>query len=138
MDVERLVDTYVKGQDTLKRLAARQAKFKELLVKAVDADGEPDEKGHVWLAAGDFVLQRQKRQGKPTLDQEAALDWATGKGIYDEVVEMIPVLDEDALAGWVFEHKEDEGVEDEYAALWITPDPTYAFIEPARTTNYDY
>lgn len=138
MDVDKIAHEYVRGQETLKRLTARQGKFKELLVKAVEEEGDPDEKGHQWLAAGDLVLQRQKRQSKPYLDKEAALDWAESKGIYDEVVVMQPTLDEDALAGWVFEHREDEDIEDEYAALWVTPPPTYAFIEPQRTQNYEY
>jgi hypothetical protein len=138
MNVEKLVDTYVQGLETYKRLGDRQAKLKELITKAVDDEGDADEKGHRWLAAGDYVLQRQKRQGKKYLDKQAALDWVASKEIEDQVMVQVPTLDEDALAGWVFEHRGEDGIEDEYAALWVTPDPTYAFIEPQKTASYDY
>jgi hypothetical protein len=135
MDVEKLVDTYVKGAELVKKASDRQAKLKELLTKAIDQDGEVDDKGHRWLSAGKYVLQRQKRQGARYLDVDKAEEWARSKGIWDEVKVVRESLDPDALAGWVYDNRE---YSEEYDTLWVTPDPTYAFLQPQEAQQYDY
>lgn len=138
MNVERLAKEYLSRKKFLDDTARTVEELKALLNKAVESEGTPDEKGHVWLAAGDFLLQRQKRQGKSYLDRAAAEEWAKAKGIWDEVKVVKEELNEDALLGYAFEHRKDPGLEDEFEALYVEPAPTWAFIAPIEQKQYEY
>lgn len=136
MNLERLTEQYLKDKAHAEVLAERIAQFKEMLSKKVDAEGTADDKGHKRLRAGRFELQRQLRQPKPYLDPNAAEEYVKGLGIWDDVKVTREALDEDALAGWLYEHKDEENpetglpYEDEYRNLFVTPKPTWAFLPP--------
>ncbi len=144
MNLERLTEQYLKDKAHADTLQKRINQFKELLAKQVDSDGIPDDKGHKYLQAGRFQLQRQLRQGDPYLDREAAEEYARQTGIWDDVKVVREALDEDALAGWLFENKDkvnpETGVkyEDEYRGLFKTPDPSWAFMAPKENPYDEY
>lgn len=139
MNVERLAEEYIKRKQLLDSLTKEVNGIKDLLVKAVDENGTPDEKGHIWLSAGKYTLQRQKRQGKKFLDRDAAEQWAKKEGFWDTVKVVREELDEDALLGYVYVRRSDvDGIEDTLQSLYITPEPTWAFQTPVEQEQYDY
>ncbi len=138
MNVEQITANYLKQKALLDNLSQQVSVLKGLLSKAVDAEGTADEKGHLWYTAGDYLLQRQKRQGDKYIDREKAEDWAKERGIWGEVKVVKEELDEDALLGWAYEHRNDEALTAEFEALYVTPEPTWAFIAPIEQKNYDY
>ena len=139
MNLERLAEEYVKEKKMLDSLTKRVGEIKGLLSKAVDEEGIPDNSGHLWLDAGRFSLQRQKRQGDKYLDRAKAEEWAKQVGFWDEVKVVREELDEDALLGYVFERRKSQpSLEEELEMLYVEPDPTWAFLAPKLQENYDY
>lgn len=138
MDTNRIAKEYLKRLHMQQVTAKSVQELRGLLEKAIEAEGEPDEKGHVWLAAGDVLLQKQKRQGDPFLDREAAEQWAKELDIWDEVKRTVEELDEDALVAYVYQNRDDEGLEEQFQQLFVTPDPTYAFIKPQEVKDIEY
>lgn len=138
MDVERLTEEYLRRRALLEDLTKTVGELKEMLSDVIDAEGIPDESGHLWYTAGNFLLERQKSQPKKYLDPVAAERWARDKGIWDDVKIVKEVLGEDALLGWVFDHRGTEGLEDEFQTLYVTPPPTWSFIKPKEQKQYDY
>lgn len=139
MNVERLAEEYIKRKKLLDDLAKQVDDLKKMLNKAIEEDGETDEKGHRWLTAGDYLLQRQKRQGQKSLDMAAVEEWATERGIYDAITTTTTVIDQDRLVGYVYEHrKDDPSIEDEFESLYKEAPVTYAFLPPVVGKQYDY
>jgi len=138
MDTERLAEEYVKRKSMLDTLGKTVNELKEMLSKAVDEQGDVDDKGHRWLTAGRFMLKREKRQPEPQLDKEEAEQWAKSLGVWDKVKVVREELDEDALAGFAFEMRDDPEVIDAYRKLFKKKDPTWAFIAPKEQQSYDY
>ena len=138
MDKERTVDHYLGLLDQEKVLKSSIEEIRGLLQRFIDEDGVEDDKGNLRAQHGKYELQRQKRVGKSQLDHEAAIEWARSRGALDEVVTMVPVLNEDAFFAYVLEHSDEPGVEETVQEM-ITPGKvTWAFIKPHETTNYDY
>ena len=144
MNLERLAEEFVKEKKHLAALTDRFDGLKEMLKDKVASDGTPDASGHIWLQAGRYQLENQRRQGDPYLDKEAAEAWAKEVGIWDEVSDTIEVLNQDKLAGWVYLNKDDFNVETgvpveaEYRELFITPDPIYGFQTPKESKGEQY
>jgi hypothetical protein len=139
MNVEKLAEEYLRQKALNESLQKQLDTMKGLLTKAIDEDGDQDEKGHRWLVAGRFLLQRQKRQGKKYLNREAAEQWAREEGFWDQVKVVREELDEDALLGYVFERRKAvEGIEDRLESMYVTPEPTWAFQQPVEQENYEY
>ena len=139
MDAERLAAEYVKLKAHSTILAKQVDELKALLTKQVDREGIPDEKGHLWFTAGEYLLQRQKRQGDKYLDKPSAEEWARRKGIWEDVKMVTESLSEDALLGYVYERRRtDPALEAELEDLYITPPPTWAFMPPVVQKPYEY
>ncbi len=138
MNLERLAEEYLNRKRMLDTLSTSVDELKKQLSTAVEEQGEEDDKGHKWLQAGKYLLQRQKRQSEPTLDREAAEKWAKDNGIWDKVKVVREDLDEDALAGLAFEMRNDEEFTEAYRNLFVKKPPTWAFIQPKEETHYDY
>lgn len=144
MNLERLAEEFVKEKQHLAALTKRVDSIKELLKEKVAEAGIPDESGHIWLQAGKYQLQNQRRQADPYLDIPSAEAWAKDIGIFDEVKEVREFVDHDALAGWVYDHRKEvnpeTGVkyEAEYRELFITPDPVYGFQTPKLSKGEQY
>ena len=138
MNVDRLVEEYARSKELEKGLTKRLGDLKNLLVKALERDGDQDDKGHRWLPAGKFMLKHERRQGKPYLDKEKAKEFAIANGLWHEdavkKVTVIEEVDEDALLKFFWQNKDRES---ELKELYTTPEPTYA-VTYSETTHYDY
>jgi hypothetical protein len=139
MDTERLVAEYLKRRATLEALQKTVGELKEMLTEVIDKEGIPDEKGHIWYTAGNYLLERQKSGGKMVMDHARAEQWAKDRGIWDEVKVVREDLDEDALLGWVFEHRKEEGLEQAFKdSTYVQTPVVYSFIKPIEQKSYDY
>jgi len=136
--IERLTEEYLVHANHLKQLEKIVASLKAELSAAVEAEGDTDEKGHQFLNAGKYLLQRQRRQGKQKLNIKKAEEWAKEKGIWEKVSKVERTLDEDALVGYVYERRNEEGLEDAFQSLHDPAPVTYAFVAPVEETQYDY
>jgi hypothetical protein len=138
VNIERITKEYLKHLEHLQKLQKMTGEMKEMLKAAIEKEGEPDEKGHRWLPAGDYLLKLQKSQGDPKLSVEAATGWAKTKGIWDKVKETVEVLDEDKLMAYMYDHQDDEELEEEFEQLYVRPDPVYSFIKPIQQADIEY
>lgn len=136
--IERLTEEYLVHANHLKQLEKIVASLKAELSAAVEAEGDTDEKGHQFLNAGKYLLQRQRRQGKQKLNIKKAEEWAKEKGIWEKVSKVERTLDEDALVGYVYERRNEDGLEDAFQSLHDPAPVTYAFVAPVEETQYDY
>lgn len=137
-DIERITDEYMQHMRHVEVLQKIINEYKKQLNQHVEDQGEEDDKGHQWLPAGKYLLQRQRRQGKKTLNHQRAEEWAKERGIWDKVTRTIEVLDEDALVGYIYDNRDEEGLEEEFQELHDTPPISYAFMKPVEEENYDY
>lgn len=137
-NVERLTEEYLKHLRHSEVLQKTLAEYKRQLSEAVQDQGDEDDKGHRWLSVGKYLLQIQRRQGKKTLNVQKAEDWAKERGIWEKVSKTVEVLDEDALVGYIYDHRDDDGVEDEFQSLFDTPPASYAFMKPIEEQGYEY
>jgi len=94
-DLKSLIDKYQTRLDQLKKELNQQA----------DLFGDEDDKGHKWLRAGNFQIKRERRVSV-NLDANGAEAWAKDNNIWDDVSEVVRVLDEDKLLGKVWENPE--------------------------------
>lgn len=138
MDLRRVIDEYLHHSDLADKLSKTIAEYKGVLVSAIDADGDVDDKGNKFLPVGEYLLQRQRRESTPSLDLRRAEAWAKEKGIWDQVSHQIEVLDEDALLGYIYDNRDADGLEEEFQSLFTESKVTYAFIKPKRVQNYEY
>lgn len=139
MNLERLVDEYTKRKEHLNATEKKVNELKELIAQRIDKEGDVDDKGHKHLQAGKWALTRRWNQGEPVLNKEEAMNWASDLGILDKVTYQPPrELDEDALAGWVFDHRDDPNIEAEYKKLWEPKAGYWSFISPVeKPQEYD-
>lgn len=139
MDVARLAAEYMRLKQHSDAVAKQRDELKEMLSTLVDRQGTPDEKGHLWFTAGDFLLQRQKRQGDKFLNKAKAEEWARKQPFWEEVKVVREELSEDALLGYVYERrKEEPELEAMLEEFYETPKPTWAFMPPIVQKPYDY
>jgi hypothetical protein len=136
MNLEKLAEEYLRSKTAADAMAARAKELKTILSRAIDDRGDEDEKGHMWLGAGRFLLQRQKRQAPPSFNKEAAEKWAKGNDLWDELKRTIVIeeVNEDDLVAFVFKNPE---YESELRSLYNVPEPTWAFMTPQEVEQYD-
>lgn len=138
MELDKLVDEYVKHDRHRKALDKMTGDLKKIIKKKLQEAGTPDEKGHKWLQAGPWQLQLQKRQGDPFLDKDKVEEWAKEQGFWGEVSRTVETLDEDALMAYMYERRKDKELEAEFQQMYVTPEPTYAFTQPVEDKYNDY
>lgn len=108
LDVEyvtKLAEEFKKSKAFEEEVAKRTSAMKAELNKIVQENGIEDDKGHIWLEIGDLKLKRERRVQR-TLDTESASNWAKQNGHWDDVKEIIEVLDEDKLLGLAWSNEE--------------------------------
>lgn len=107
-DINLLVNEYKNAKEFAEKLSARVDELKKELVRIVKERGRADDKGHLWLPAGDCQIKHERRVSR-NLDHRAAEHWAREEGLWDEVKEVVEVLSEDALLKhfWENPNKED-------------------------------
>lgn len=136
MDLNRLTEEYVKSQDHLKAATKRQEELKQMLLKRVEALGEPDDKGHVWLPTGEWLLKKERRVSE-VFDQSAAEEWARENDLWDSCSVEIPAHREfsaDRMLALAFERPD---LEPTIKKFWGQKE-TWAFAAPKPHKDYDY
>lgn len=108
-EVKDLVRQNAVLKSRLDELSGMQSQIKKDLTEAIKEIGEEDEKGHVVIDLGDDVagvsrVMRQKRVSK-ILDIDVAEDLLKERGLHEECIKMIPVLDEDAIMAAYYDNK---------------------------------
>lgn len=137
-DLSRLTEEYMRHLSHVDTLNKTLAEIKKELSAAVDAEGEEDDKGHKWLQIGPYMLQKQRRQGSRILDIQAAEEWAKERGVWEKVSDEIRVLNEDSLMAYVYDHRDEDDIEDEVQSLYKEAPISYAFMKPVEEATYDY
>jgi len=95
-DVEKLAQQYVAVKAEADFILERQNELKARLKDAVEKLGEVTAKGHKVLEFGDIKLTNQRKESNP-LDVEAATEILNKHGLYEECVETIEQLDQNAI-----------------------------------------
>lgn len=126
-DLSSQVAEYVKIKASMDVLEARQKELREKLFEQIDLLGEPDTDGNIQLVLDEPIdgvarLEKQRRV-KRVLDEETATSLLTELGIYDDVFELKPVLNEDALMAAYYEDK----ITEEQLDSIFPPKITWAF-----------
>lgn len=120
--VSSLVEEYRKAKEFADKVAVRADELKKELTRLVRAHGKPDDRGHLWLAAGDNQVKHERRVSR-NLDRVAAESWARNNGVWEQVKETVEILAEDLLMKYFWDNSDKEAVlEDLY-----TERETWAF-----------
>jgi hypothetical protein len=95
------------GKKTIDDITKDVNSLKSDLADLVDATGEADDRGHVWLPLPEVVdgyasLQRQRRVSQ-RLDEETAEQILKDKNLYDRCYEKVPVLNENEVMNCLYE-----------------------------------
>lgn len=122
------VRRYLSLKQRIDDLSKEQSVLKTELSALVDDQGDPDEKGHIWLGLPEEVdgvtaLQRQRRVVQK-LDEDTANAILRSKKLYDRCYKMVPVLDEAEVMACLYE---DLLTEEEIDKMF-PKSVTYAFI----------
>jgi len=105
-DIKSNVRQYLRLKDEVGVLTTRQTELKKRLLNSLD-EIEPDDRGHRVLnvtddLVGEVRLTKQRRVSK-TLDMDVAEEILKNKKIYDQCINMVPVLDEGAIMSAFYE-----------------------------------
>ncbi len=100
------VREFISYKKQIEKLTKAQDVIKKELIKTVEEHGEVDDSGHQWIHLPEEVdayasLQRQRRVSQ-SLDMDAATKILKEKGLYDKCVEMVPMIQEDAVMGALY------------------------------------
>jgi hypothetical protein len=93
---EMLTREYLNTKYMLDKTTARFNELKKALSDLVDEQGQADDKGSLWMAAGEHQCKREKRLSI-SLDEDAAEGWAKEIGIWDDVKVVVEKIDPDKL-----------------------------------------
>lgn len=103
--ISRLADEFAKAKQFAEKAAKHADALKKQLMEIVEAKGDEDEKGNVWLPAGSYDLKRERRVSR-SLDGEEAEIWAKENGVWDDVKQVVETVSEEALLGLAWERQE--------------------------------
>jgi hypothetical protein len=109
-------------------LTARQDELKKELSDVVDTDGEPDEKGSLYIQLpeeidGYTALKRQRKVSQ-SLDADTAEKLLKEKGLFDRCYIMEPVLKEDEVMACLY----DGLLSEEEIDIMFPKRVSYAFV----------
>lgn len=95
------VAEYARIKEEVDALTKRQKELRDSLLSSIEALGEEDDQGHVWLELPNEIggvrsLQRQRRVTQ-SLNQERAQDILEALGLTEKCTELVRVVDEDAV-----------------------------------------
>lgn len=114
---------FVKLKEAVAHMEARQDELKAKLYAAMDSSGYEDDKGNIQLELDEPVdgvwrLEKQRRT-KRKLDEARAEQLLADLGLTEEVYELKPVINEDALMAAFYEEKISEEQLDEIYPLSV-------------------
>lgn len=115
---------YLALKEQISFLQDRQKEIKTRLSEAVKEMGEVDGRGHVTLELSDGIKITNQRRESRTLDEDLAKNLLKEKGIYEECVETVEVLQEDAIMAAVYKGQITEAEVDSMFPTKVT----YAFL----------
>ena len=95
-EVEKIAKQYMVVKAEADFILERQNELKARLKDAVEKIGEVTAKGHKTLQFGDIKLTNQRKESTP-LDVDVATEILNKHGLYDECVETIERLDQNAI-----------------------------------------
>lgn len=103
------VKQYMNLKRRIDDLTKEQIVLKGELSDIVDKEGEPDDKGHIWLQLPDEVegvssLKRERRVSQ-SLDMDAAILILTQKGLAERCIKPVPTIAEDEVMAALYEGK---------------------------------
>lgn len=106
-ELKNNIRQYLMLKDELDMITKRQNEIKQRLIEVVDSV-EADDRGHRVLTVedetvGDITLTRQRRVSK-SLNMEIAEDILTKKGIKDQCIKMVPMIDEAEIMAAFYEN----------------------------------
>ena len=122
-DLTSQIREFVKLKETIAVMEARQDELKAKLYEAMDNSGYEDDKGNIQLeldeaVEGVYRLEKQRRT-KRKLDELRAEQLLSDLGLTEEVYELKPVINEDALMAAFYEEKITEEQLDEIYPLTV-------------------
>lgn len=95
---ERLAQEFKKLKEAIDALTKRQTDMKSELIEAVKERGFADDKGHMHYTAGSTNMKYERRVSR-SLDLQAVEQWAKENNHWEDIKEVIEVVDEDKLMG---------------------------------------
>lgn len=101
-NIKRKVQEYKRLKEEIGFLTTRQNEAKKSILEDVTAYGEEDGRGHIILEFDDIKITNQKRVSK-ALDMETAETILAEKNLTERCVQMVPLLDEDAIMAAFYE-----------------------------------
>jgi hypothetical protein len=127
MDLESLIQDarqYKGIKEQEKLLAERKKSIRDRLVAALEIEGYEDENGHIKLdLTPDLRIVHQRKESK-SINVEAAEKLLKEKGIYEDCVEMVPVIKEDAIMSAYYKEQLTEAEIDSLVEVKVV----YAFL----------
>jgi hypothetical protein len=123
-DIKSQIREYVKLKASEDMIKKRTSELREIIFAEIDQDGYEDDKGNHQLdleeaVDGVYRLEKQRRT-KRVLDETKAEELISELGLTEELYEMKPVLNEDALMAAFYEEKITEDQLEEMYPLNIT------------------
>ncbi len=107
--VDAQVREYAKIKASMEVLEARQKELRSKLFTVLDDEGLEDDKGNIQYelptAIDGIVRLEKQRRVTRKLNEPLAEEILTSLGLYDEIFELKPVLNEDALMAAFYEDK---------------------------------
>jgi hypothetical protein len=118
----RLVQEYKGAKEMAESAKKRADGIKAQLIVLVDEQGYEGENGHRWFEVGEFRLKRERRVSK-SFDSAACEAWAKETGLWDNVSEVVEVLNEDKVLALAWDDPE---IRDEIERFYVEKE-TWAF-----------
>jgi hypothetical protein len=115
---------YIALKEQIKFLTERQTEIKNRLKSAVAENGEVDGRGHIVLELGNDIKITNQRKESRALNEEFAISLLKEKGIYQECIKVVEVLQEDAIMAAVYKDQITEAEVDQMFPTKVT----YAFL----------
>jgi len=111
-------------KDQEKLLADRKKLLRDKLVAVLQAEGTEDDSGHLRLELNDDLKLTYQRKESKSIKLEEAEEMLKAKGIWEDCVEYVPVIKDDAIMA---AHYKGQITEEEIDSL-VDTKVTYAFI----------
>lgn len=115
---------YIALKEQIKFLTERQTEIKDRLKSAVAEIGEVDGRGHIVLKLDENLKITNQRKESRALNEDFAINLLKEKGIYEECIKVVEVLQEDAIMAAVYKDQITEAEVDEMFPTKVT----YAFL----------
>jgi hypothetical protein len=101
----RLAKEFQAAKDASDVFKKRAEKMRAELVQAVTDLGYEDDKHHRWMESDDLQIKYERRVSK-RLDLEAVEAWAKENGVWDDIKEVVEVVNEDRLMALAWDNPE--------------------------------